>query len=468
MSLEDFKHRPMEFHPEPRHDGFPHPSPVFSTLVEMLRHRAAEQPQRLSHSFLLDGETEETSLTYAQLEQRAMAIAVLLQEMGAAGQRVLLLYPPGLEYIAAFFGCLCAGVVAVPAYPPRMNRSLSRLQAIAHDAQPVAALTTAALLGKAEKLFAVAPELSRFRWLSTDDIELDNAQEWQEPRLAGDTLAFLQYTSGSTSTPKGVMVSHGNLLHNEQTIQRVFRQSEQSLIVGWLPLYHDMGLIGNVLQPVFLGASCILMSPAAFLQRPLRWLQAISRYRATTSGGPNFAYELCVNKVRPEELDALDLSSWSVAFNGAEPVRAETLARFADAFAPCGFRREAFYPCYGLAEATLLVSGKLKTGAASVERVVAKELERDRIVQADGEGAEARALVGCGGSLSDQSVLIVNPETSLKCAPGVVGEVWVSGPSVAQGYWNRPDETKRTFEGRLADTGEGPFLRTGDLGFLHD
>jgi acyl-CoA synthetase (AMP-forming)/AMP-acid ligase II len=281
----------------------------------------------------------------------------------------------------------------------------------------------------------------------------------------GDTLAFLQYTSGSTADPKGVMVSHDNLMHNERMIQRTFRQTEQSIIVSWLPLYHDMGLIGTVLQTISVGSRCLLMSPTSFLQHPLLWLETISRYRATTSGGPNFAYELCVRKITGEQREKLDLGSWTVAFNGSEPVRAETLERFASAFAACGFRRAAFHPCYGLAESTLLVSGERQSPLPLVKKFAAQELGSHKVVETTGE-AGGIALVGCGTTMAEQKIVIANPETLMTCAGGEVGEVWVSSPSVAQGYWQRPLETERIFQARLADTFEGPFLRTGDLGFI--
>ena len=320
------------------------PSSKATTLVDLLRQRALHQPHRTAYIFLRDGESEE-SLTYGELDTRARAIAVQLQSTVAQGQRILLLYPSGLEFISAFWGCIYAGVVAVPAYPPRANRSLTRLQAIVSDAGAAAALTTDTILSRLDPLLKFTNELNELRWMTASSSEIEKlAEEWVAPGIDVNTLAFLQYTSGSTAAPKGVMVSHGNLLHNEELIRRVFRQSEESVIVGWLPLYHDMGLIGNVLQPLFLGAGCILFSPTTFLQQPYRWLEAISRYRATTSGGPNFAYDLCVAKISAAERATLDLSSWTTAFNGAEPIRAETLERFAHAFGPCGFRPEAFYP----------------------------------------------------------------------------------------------------------------------------
>ncbi|HEY9797281.1 MAG TPA: MupA/Atu3671 family FMN-dependent luciferase-like monooxygenase [Leptolyngbyaceae cyanobacterium] len=438
------------------------------TLVDILRGRTLHQPDQKAFTFLLDGETEEVSLTYRELDLQARAIATSLQNLGASGERALLIYPPGFEFIAAFFGCLYAGVVAVPAYPPRRNQSLSRLQSIVADAGATIALTTKTVLSNVERQFTQSPTLQALHWLATDNIASDLAQAWHKPAISGDTLAFLQYTSGSTGTPKGVMVTHGNLLHNVQMIQQAMQHTEKSIAVGWLPLFHDMGLMGNVLQPLYLGNPCILMSPVAFLQRPSRWLQAISRYKATTSGGPNFAYELCVSKITNEQRETLDLSTWEVAFNGAEPVRAETLERFATAFEPCGFRREVFYPCYGMAETTLLVCGGLKAALPVLTTVQGDALEEHRVVSASQENDGVRTLVGCGQTLLEQQIVIAYPDTLTRCQPNEVGEIWVSGNSVAQGYWNRPEETQTTFRAYLADTGDGPFLRTGDLGFLQE
>jgi acyl-CoA synthetase (AMP-forming)/AMP-acid ligase II len=305
-------------------------------------------------------------------------------------------------------------------------------------------------------------------WLATDDAGVDAADQWREPALNRETLAFLQYTSGSTAAPKGVMVSHGNLLSNERMVQQAFGHTEQSTFAGWLPLYHDMGLIGNVLQPLYIGAACILMAPMAFLQRPVRWLQAISRYRARTSGGPNFAYDLCVRKITDEQRAALDLSSWRVAFNGAEPVRASTLEQFTATFAPCGFRPETFYPCYGLAEATLFVSGGTPAALPIFQTVQGTALEHNQALTASADHEATRRLVGCGQTWQEQQIRIVDPETQTECPGGRVGEIWVSGPNVAQGYWQHADATERTFQARLAGTQDGPFLRTGDLGFMQD
>ncbi|HTG35648.1 MAG TPA: non-ribosomal peptide synthase/polyketide synthase [Thermoanaerobaculia bacterium] len=438
---------------------------MVSTLIELLRARAGERGEVAAYTFLADGERESERLTRSGLDARARALGASLQRLGAEGERALLLYPPGLDFVAAFFGCLYGGVTAVPAYPPRSSRLLPRLRAIAGDARPKVVLTTRALLAGAEAMAGRLPELAGARWVATDDLDPALAEEWREPAVDGGTLAFLQYTSGSTSLPKGVMVTHGNLLHNQEMIRQAFGQSERSVIVGWLPLYHDMGLIGNVLQPLYVGAPCVLMSPVAFLQRPLRWLEAVSRYRGTTSGGPNFAYDLCARRIAPAEREALDLSSWEVAFNGAEPVRAETLDRFAAAFAASGFRRTAFYPCYGLAEATLFVAGGAAGREPAVEPFATAALERGAAERAV-DGDPVRRLVGCGAAWLDQEIAVADPETGRPCPPGRVGEIWVAGSSVAQGYWNRPEATARDFGARLAGEPAGRFLRTGDLGFL--
>ena len=444
------------------------------TLFNRFRAQVQKTPERILYTFLGDGEVESDRLTFGGLEQRVQAIGATLQGLNMGGERVLLLYPPGLDFIVAFLGCLSAGVAAVPAYPPRRNRIHPSLPAIVRDSRPAACLTTAAILSRKKNLCTELPELATLPWLASDETsQLAKAEDWQRSSMASDTLAFLQYTSGSTAEPKGVMVSHGSLLHNLEMVKRSFGQSENSVVVGWLPLYHDMGLIGNVLQPLYCGAQCVLMAPVAFLQKPVRWLRAISQYRATTSGGPNFAYELCVRKVPSEDREGLDLTSWRVAFNGAEPVRPNTLERFAETYEPWGFRRSTLHPCYGLAEGTLLVSCDAVGAMPKLKRFDSSALERNQ-VQMVPEGAEeagTQRLVGCGGPWLGQRVVIADPETRRACGAGQVGEIWVAGPSVARGYWNQPEMTRDVFRARLVgerSTGEGgeSFLRTGDLGFL--
>jgi len=444
--------------------------PDLSSLVELVRWRATQQPERRGYTFLIDGEAEGDHLTFVDLDRKAQAVAALLQRYVEKGKRVLLIYPSGLEFITAFFGCLYAGVIAVPTYPPRTRtkRNPSQLQAIANDVQPSLALTTSSLLSTVEELFAQAPALQSVRLITTDTLADSLAEQWQEPQVDKNTLAFFQYTSGSTGMPKGAMLTHGNLVHNSALIYRSFENTPDAEGVIWLPLFHDMGLIGGILQAPYCGGQSTIISPAAFLQRPIRWLQAISSRKATVSGGPNFAYDLCIRKITSEQRATLDLSSWEIAFNGAETIRQETLERFAATFGPCGFRRESFFPCYGLAEATLMVTGSQKGKLLVVRTFQKAALEHNRVVEASLENEDTRTFAGCGQVLPGNTVVIVDPESLTQCPPGSVGEIWISSPSVAQGYWQRPEESERTFHAYLADTGEGSFLRTGDLGFLQD
>lgn len=387
------------------------------------------------------------TLSYGELDRRARSIAVSLERVASRGDRALLLFPAGLEFLAAFFGCLYAGVVAVPASPPRPGRGFSRLEGILEDSG--AALVVAETRAGAG-LVPASPHgrLASLPWVATEDVDVGLADGWSGLSLGRENLAYLQYTSGSTSTPRGVMVSHGNLLYNCACMREAYELSPETVSITWLPHFHDMGLVEGLIQPLHTGYPAVVMPPAQFVAKPLRWLQAITRFRATHSGAPNFAYDLCVRGVRPEERAGLDLSCWTGAYCGAEPVRRATLDRFAEYFAPCGFARQAFNPGYGLAEATLMV-----TSGGKSEAPVFRE-------------AKARTLVGCGRARRETQLAIVDPETRTRRPEGAEGEIWVSGPTLAHGYWNRPEETRDTFDARTADTNEGPFLRTGDLGIL--
>ncbi len=435
---------------------------------DLLRFRAQTQAESPAYSFLAKGERVNT-LTYSELDRRSRAIAALLQHWELAGQRALLLYSPGLDFIAAFFACLYAGVIAVPVQPPhriRSGRSLSQLRAVAEDAEVGAVLTTRKILEMMPDLSLEAPELRSVPWLATDQLDSDGSHSYKPLSADPSTTAFIQYTSGSTASPKGVLVSHKNLLHTLSCIHYCEENDKSSVSLSWLPVYHDMGLIEGVLEPVFGGYPAFLMAPASFLQRPRLWLEAISRYRVTNSGGPDFAYRLCVQRTTLEERRELDLSSWRVAYSGGEPVRSMTMNAFITAFGDCGFHWNAFYPVYGLAEATLVVSSGRQTHEPVFRQVAESRLGGNQVsglVQGEDDPVE---LVGCGPPAPDSRVVIVNPETRTPCKPSEVGEIWVSSPSVTGGYWNRPQETQETFRAHLKKTGEGPFLRTGDLGFL--
>ena len=436
-----------------------------SSLVEVFHARAIAQPDQTAFTFLVDGQLQSQHLTYEQLDRRARALAVRLRGTCEPGGRALLMYDAGLDYLVALAGCLYAGVVAVPVFPPdplRAARTLPRLQTVLQDADPTL------ILGSGANLAWVGPLLGDAwrgeRLLATDALDESLAIDWTYPPIDREALALLQYTSGSTGNPKGVMLRHGNVLHNLDQIETASR--DDAVVVTWLPAYHDMGLIGGLLQCWYSGRHNVLLSPLMFFQRPLRWLEAVARFGATTTGAPDFAYDLCVRKSTPEERELLDLSRWQVALSGAEPVRAETIERFVSAFAPSGVRREIFCPCYGLAEATLMVSCTATHTGATVTTFDAAALAHRRAIACDPNHAPARVLVSSGRDSVNQRVLVVDPQSREPLVEGMVGEIWTSGPNLAAGYWNRPEATAATFQAYTAD-GQGPFLRTGDLGFFH-
>jgi acyl-CoA synthetase (AMP-forming)/AMP-acid ligase II len=453
----------------------------FRSLVDLLCVRAAEQRDDKAFAFISEAGDEKDAMTFGELDRRARAMAGRLQAQGArAGDRALLVFPPGIAFFTGYFGCLYAGMIPVPVVPPRRSRLRLSTLSIAQDCRPTVGLTVDGMVDELPPEFAGVAEWDAIRWHGVvGPPATGDTLAAPEPAAAPydakfEDVAFLQYTSGSTSAPKGVMVGHGNLVLNLEMIKRTLGNGRSSTYVSWVPLYHDMGLILNALQTLYVGSLCVLMAPAGFMQRPLTWLSAISRYKAEVAGGPNFGYDLCVSRFRPERMEGVDLSRWRLAFNGAEPVRAETLRRFAQTFAPYGFDRRALYPCYGMAEGTLLLSG----GRREADPVITP-LDR-RSLHQQGQAAPATVgidraapaehfeAVGCGAELPGERLAIVDPETRREVAPGRVGEIWAAGPHIAQGYWKNEAATTETFRAHIAETGEGPFLRTGDLGFMLD
>ncbi|MFP3992325.1 fatty acyl-AMP ligase [Streptomyces sp. E11-3] len=445
---------------------------TLATFTDLVHDRAAELTDTVAHVFLrdTDGGTAPEQLTYAELDLQARTIASRLQEYGAKGQPVLLLYPPGPDFLTAFIGCLYAGAIAVPApLPGGRGQQLQRVTGIIKDTDARLVLSDTANAPDVSLWLAMAG-IEDTVCLATDTSGCGDPDDWRRPRTGPDDLALLQYTSGSTSDPRGVMVSQGNLMANMAVIGRGMATTSDDRFGGWLPHFHDMGLIAHLLHPLWLGSSSVQMAPTSFLKRPIRWLQAVGEYGVTVGGGPNFCYDLCLRRISDAQAAELDLSSWRLALNGAEPVRAATLEAFAQKFAPAGLRLETQFPCYGLAEATLMVSGG-PAGQRHTERVVdAKELEQGT-VRASRPGHPGRTVVSSG--LADGfDVRIVDSVRGAELPPDAVGEIWLKSDSVAQGYWGCPEESAETFHATLEarDTAERltGYLRTGDLGTVAD
>ena len=435
-----------------------------ASLTDVLAHWAKEQPNARAYVFLKERGGEDASLTFSQLQARADAFAARISERAQPGERAILLFQPGLDFIVAFFGCLQARVIAVPLMVPRRASERDSSAAILADCAPRLLISNDALRESRPDVSERFRDTS-FEWLLTDGVTDVPAQASSPGRTTRrDDIAFLQYTSGSTSTPKGVMVSHGNLIDNLEMIRRALGSTPASTHVGWIPLYHDMGLVLNALHSLYVGANCVLMAPSGFMQRPLSWLRAISDYRATEAGAPNFAFDLCINRFRREHAEGLDLSTWKVAYNAAEPVRADTLDRFATTFAPYGFERCALHPLYGLAEATLLVSVRREIKAPVTRTVSRAALQRHEL-SAPTSDDDRYTLVGCGLAVPGEELAIVDPQARLALGAFRIGEIWVSGPNVAKGYWQNADATRDTFQA-VIEGRDGTWLRTGDLGFL--
>ena len=435
------------------------------TLLNIIDEWSIKKSNQIATTFL--NENQEQKLSYSELEQKARTIAVALQNLGMSSERVLLLYPPGLDYITAFLGCLYAKTIAVPVYPPepnRINRTLPRLQTIVANAEAKVILTTSEVL-KSLSTHLVNFELDKLEWLTTDSLTC-KPSDWVDPFITPDTIAYILYTSGSTGTPKGVVIDHSNILHNVASINKMLRHNDDSVHVSWLPLFHDFGLVVGLLEPLYGGYLSASMSPIAFLQRPYRWLETISRYRGTTAGGPNFAFDLCTKKISNSEKESLDLSSWKAAINGAEPVKRETLERFISAFSSCGFRAKTFNPSYGMTQATASITFTSLDDDPFYYYIDKEALKENKVVELDANDKRSVCFVSCGYSLPDQKMIIVDPKTLTECKENEVGEIWLSGPSIGRGYWKLPEETSSLFNAFLANTDGVAFLRTEDLGFI--
>lgn len=446
-----------------------HPySPPETTLVDRLRYWQSAKPDVTAYQYLSDGVNVSETITFSQLDERVRACAAKLISLGFRGQRALLMYPSGIDFIVAFFGCQYAGVTAVPAYPPRRNRNMGRINTIAEDARTIVALTTREVIERREHMTGGCTALQEMTWLATEEIPVELASDWRNPGVSTDDLAIIQYTSGSTGSPKGVMLSQYNVMSNCRYIASAFQLKESEAGMSWLPYYHDMGLIGGLISSFFIGGKTTSMSPAHFIARPIRWLNAIAESGAEISGGPNFAYAHCCEKITDEMCEGLDLSHWRVAFNGAEPIRPDILERFTKKFEPYGFRHESHYPCYGMAETTLIVTGGNPDLVPLIEHFDSEELSHHQVKSAEPGSANDKRMVSCGRLLLNEELVVVDPEKQIRLDENKIGEIWVRSDSVGRGYWNKEAETKATFQAEIVDDPGTHYLRTGDLGFLHN
>ncbi|MEE4255703.1 MAG: AMP-binding protein [Bacteroidales bacterium] len=437
------------------------------TMVELLLKHAENIPEKVVYTLLEDGINEKASITYAEMVRKAKAIAASLLKGGKKGDRVLLLFPTGINFITAFYGCFFAGMIAVPTYPPKRNKANERFRSIVSDSKPTFIITTDDIRSDLEKYNMLDGLHPIDEILIYDEIAPEIATEWKDPGIKADDLALLQYTSGSTGTPNGVMVDHANIIHNSEFIKQSFGFDDQSVGVNWLPNFHDMGLIGCLIQAAYLGGSNVIIPPLAFMKSPANWFRAITKYRATTGGGPNFAYDYCLEKTTDEELSEFDLGSLRTMYCGAEPIRQTTLAAFTDRFRKANFKASQFFPVYGMAESVLIVTGG-DYKADPVYFTIDAKASEERQVKPATAGRESRVLTACGYPWLGMEVVIIDPETKKPAPQGFIGEVWARGPSVARGYWNDKERTNYTFRAYIEGTGDGPWLRTGDLGFIHE
>ncbi len=439
-----------------------------TTYSEVIRKRVKSLSDFELFKFLSDGVTEDESYTYKQLDSNAKVVGAELQKYGRKGDSVLLLFQPGLSYVASLFGCFYTGFVAVPAYPPRRNRGVERVYTIIRDSGARICLISQQVYKDIQRNFSQDALFKKLTWIIFEELDKSSEFAFKEVQIYPDDLALLQYTSGSTGEPKGVMITQLNLLYNSEYIRQTFGTNRNSVGVHWLPLFHDMGLIGGLLQAAYVGLLNINMPPMAFLKNPLNFLKTIHKYRGTIAGGPNFSYDYCIDKTTHEERAQLDLSSMEVFFCGAEPIRKTTYDNFTDAFNVSKVSENQLYSCYGMAETTLIVTGGIRSNKPKYLSVDAKSLSENLVKVVDFENENSHILVGSGHSWLETNIKIVNPTTLKECGKDEVGEIWISGPTVASGYWNKPEETERTFDATIYGLDDVPFLRTGDLGFFHE
>lgn len=439
-----------------------------TTYTEVIKNRVQSSPDHKVFRFLNDGVTENESFTYLQLETRAKAIGSAMQKVGKKGDSVLLLFQPGLSYVASLYACFYSGFIGVPAYPPRRNRGIDRVYMIIEDSGANICLVSQHVYDDISRNFADNEKFSNINWIIYEDISDENSNMFVDEEILSHDTALLQYTSGSTGQPKGVMLTQLNLLYNSEYIRQSFNINRNSIGVHWLPIFHDMGLIGGILQAAYVHGVNINIPPMTFLKNPMTFLNAIHKYKATIAGGPNFAFDYCVEKTTEEDRKSLDISSMEVFFCGAEPIRKSTYRNFLDAFGVSQVSDKMLYSCYGMAETTLIVTGGYSNEDPKYISIDSSSLSENKIVVVEENNENAISLVGCGHTWMETNIEIVNPLTLEKCGNDEVGEIWISGPTVATGYWNNPDETKRTFNAYIADTNAGPFLRTGDLGFVNE
>ena len=438
-------------------------SAASETILDILRERGAEFPDKRILTFLRNGEIIEDQWTYKNLFQHIQQVSTSLQLQSTEGSRVLILLPQGLSYVGALFGCFYSKVIAVPVYPPKRNRADLRIKSIFKDCKPDVIISTSKIRESAQKHNHY---LNGAKWIDYSEV-MSVKNNFEPKQIMPDDIALLQYTSGSTGSPKGVMVTHNNIIENSKILKEAFKLSTKDVAVSWLPLFHDMGLIEGLIQPIFSNFPLILMSPLDFIQKPFRWLKAMSDFKGTHAGSPNFGYDLCCEKISEDSIEVLDLSQVNTFYNGAETVKNYTLERFTQKFQKAGLKKTAMFPCYGMAEATLMITGSEVSEQAKSIQTDKKGLSQHKIILTQ-EDRNSVKLVSCGTTKRDVVVKIVDPKTKMQSMNGEIGEIWIKGKTVARGYWQNRKATMETFNQVIADSGEGGFLRSGDLGYIHE